>query len=235
LTIRFEKDKYFSLEVPVPSTRALRFRGRLPLCVSLAAHGLVAALLVPVGMHLKTKLKPSADEYQIAMVEVAGGSALPKLPLLIAPNGDRNAEKQGPESRPSATVPPQKRHLHKASGSQAQMAREQDRGTSSAAGNGSDARDATFAFPVFSPKPPIADRALLPSVDRQVVLDVKLNTVGEVIGENLVRGIGNALDQIALETVKSWRFQPATVNGQPVPSEAEVIFTFGPHYPITPS
>jgi len=67
------------------------------------------------------------------------------------------------------------------------------------------------------------------------VLDVKLNAAGEVIGETLTTGIGNALDQLALQTVKSWRFQPATVNGQPVPSEAEVIFTFGPHYPVSAS
>ena len=217
----------------MPSTPVSRFRSRLPLSVSLAIHGLVAALLVPVGMRLKAKLVPAADEYQIAMVEVAGGSAIPKVPLLMAPNGDRKAEKEAPETRPKTNALPQKRHLPKASGSAAQTAREQDRGTSSAAGSGSDTRDATFAFPVFSPKPPIGDRTLLPSADRQVVLDVKLNPAGEVVGEALVRGIGNALDQIALETVKSWRFHPATVNGQPVASEAEVIFTFGPHYAIT--
>ena len=96
-------------------------------------------------------------------------------------------------------------------------------------------RDATPAFPTFSPKPPVADRSLLPSSDRQIVVDVKLSAAGDVIGETLVTGIGNALDQIALEAVKSWRFQPATVNGQAVASEAEVIFTFGPHYPISAS
>ena len=212
-----------------------RFRGRQPLYLSLATHGLAAALLVPAGMHLKPRVVPAAEEYQIAMVEVAGGSAIPKLPLLMAPNGEKKAEKEEPQSRPSPKVLPQKRHVSKASGSESQAARVQDRGTSSAAGNGSDARDATFAFPTFSPRPPINDRALLPSSDRQVVLDVKLSAAGDVIGETLVTGIGNALDQMALEAVKSWRFQPATVNGQAVPSEAEVIFTFGPHYPISAS
>ena len=41
------------------------------------------------------------------------------------------------------------------------------------------------------------------------------------------------LDQIVLDIVKTWRFQPATVNGKPVPTEAEVIVPFGPRYPIT--
>jgi TonB family protein len=219
----------------MPATPASRFRGRLPLYISLAMHGLVAVLLVPAGMRLRPKLVPAAEEYQIAMIEVAGGSAVPKLPFLMAPNGDRKADKAEPESHPSPNAAPKKKHLPKASGSEAQAAREQDRGTSSAAGNGTDARDATFAFPVFSPKPPITDRTLLPSTDRQIVLDVKLNAAGEVIGETMVTGMGNVLDQMVLDTVKSWRFQPATVNGQPVPSEAEVIFTFGPHYPVTPS
>ena len=211
------------------------FRGRLPLSISLVTHGLVAALFISVGVRVKPKLSARTDEYQIAMLEIAGGSALAKSPLIMAPNGDRKAEKEQPESRSNVHAPPQRQHLPKASGSQAQLARAQDRGTSSAAGNGSDARDATFAFPVYSPRPPVTDRSLLPPSDRKIVLDVKLNAAGEVIGETLVMRMGNALDQLALNAVKTWRFQPATVNGQAVASEAEVIFTFGPHYPVTGS
>lgn len=215
------------------STHDSRSRGRLPLYVSLAAHGLLAALLVPVGMHMRPKVAPAAGAYQIAMLEVAGGSAMAKLPFLMAPRGEKKGDKQESESRLSAHPVPQKRHVAKASGSEAQAARPQDQGTSSAAGNGSDARNATFPFPTFSPKPPVKDRALLPSTDQQVVIDVNLNEAGEVTGETLVKSIGNALDAIAMNVVKTWRFQPATVNGQAVASEAEVIFTFGPHYPTT--
>lgn len=205
-------------------------RSRSPLYLSLAAHGLVAALFVSVSVRVKPRIAPVAEEYQIAMLEVAGGSALAKSPLFMVPNGDRKAEKEQPETPPG--VVPQKRRLPKASGSAAQMARAQDRGKSSAAGNGSDTRNTTPAFPIFSPKPAIPDRSLLPASDRKVIVDVNLSAAGDVIGETLVSGMGNALDQIALDTVKSWRFQPATLNGQGVPSEAEVIFTFGPHYPI---
>jgi hypothetical protein len=35
--------------------------------------------------------------------------------------------------------------------------------------------------------------------------------------------------------VKTWRFQPATVDGKPVPTQAELIFPFNPSYPITVS
>ena len=215
------------------SSTSSRFRDRLPLYMSLAMHGLVAALVVPVGMHMKAKIAPPADEVNIAMLEVAGGSSLARSPLLMAPMGDRKSEKVLAAPRPANShAALQKQRLPKASGSEAQTARAQDRGTSSAAGNGSDARDATFAFPIFSPRPPVTDRNLLPSSDRKVVVDVKLSASGEVIGETLVTGIGSVLDQMAMDAVKSWRFQPATVNQQAVPSEAEVIFTFGPHYPV---
>jgi TonB family protein len=210
-------------------------RSNSPLYLSLAAHGLFALLLVPAGMRIHPRPSPAPESYQIAMLEVAGGSAIPRSPLLFSPHRGGKAETERRETTPRPNAAPQKHRLPKAAGSQFQTARAQDQGSGPVAGNGSDARDATFAFPVFSPKPPVTDRALLPSSDRQVVLDVKLNPAGEVVDETLVAGIGNALDQLALNTVKSWKFQPATVNGQPVSSEAEVIFTFGPHYPTTSS
>jgi outer membrane biosynthesis protein TonB len=38
-----------------------------------------------------------------------------------------------------------------------------------------------------------------------------------------------------LETVRTWRFQPATLNGKPVATEAELIFPFDLDYPIADS
>ena len=103
------------------------------------------------------------------------------------------------------------------------------------AGNGADAESANPAFPVFSPRPPVSDRSLLPTSELQVVVDVKVSAIGEVLEATLVKGIGNGLDQIVLDTVKTWRFHPATLNGNPVPTEAELIFPFNQGYPTTPS
>ncbi|MGB6719199.1 MAG: TonB family protein, partial [Terracidiphilus sp.] len=102
-------------------------------------------------------------------------------------------------------------------------------------GNGTDAESADPAFPVFSPRPPVTDRSLLPSSDQQVIVDVKVSASGEVLEATLVKGLGNALDQIVLDTVKTWRFQPATLKGSPVPTEAELIFPFNEKYPTAPS
>ena len=89
--------------------------------------------------------------------------------------------------------------------------------------------------PGSTPEPGPADRSLLPASERKIVVDVNVDELGGVVSETLVKGLGNKLDQIVLETVKSWRFQPATVNGKPVSTEAELIFPFNPSYPITAS
>jgi TonB family protein len=102
-------------------------------------------------------------------------------------------------------------------------------------GNGSDAEDARPAFPVFSPHPPVTDRSLLPATEQKIVVDVKVDALGQVVSETLVKGMGNKLDQIVLNIAWTWRFQPATVNGKPVPSEAELIFPFNLSYPLANS
>jgi TonB family protein len=102
-----------------------------------------------------------------------------------------------------------------------------------AAGNGADQQNADPAFPVFSPQPPVSDRSLLPESNQEVVVDVKVSATGDVLEVTLVKGIGNGLDQIVLDTVKSWRFHPAAINGSPVATEAELIFPFNRNYPTT--
>jgi TonB family protein len=102
-------------------------------------------------------------------------------------------------------------------------------------GNGPDTQNADPAFPVFSPRPAVADRSLLPSSEQQVIVDVKVSASGDVLEATVVKGIGNGLDQLVLDTVKTWRFHPATINGSPVATEAELIFPFSPRYAAAPS
>ncbi|HTW60350.1 MAG TPA: TonB family protein [Terracidiphilus sp.] len=102
-------------------------------------------------------------------------------------------------------------------------------------GNGADAASADPAYPIFSPRPEVTDRSLLPSTDRQVIVDVKVSAKGDVLEASLVQGIGNALDSLVLATVKTWRFHPAMINGSPVPTEAELIFPFSERTMTSPS
>jgi len=172
-----------------------------------------------------------------AGIQVAGGSHATRL---VLPRSLTTVE-----AKKAATEPPQAKKvaapLHpapvkKSEGGTAADAHQTSQGSGDAAnGNGSDPQNADPAFPVFAPKPPVTDRKLLPDSQREIVVDVNVNAAGDVTGVSMVKSLGNALDQIVLDTVKTWRFHPATVNGTPVASQAELIFPFNPSYPITAS
>jgi TonB family protein len=102
-------------------------------------------------------------------------------------------------------------------------------------GSGVDTQSADPAFPIFSPRPPVIDRSLLPDTNQQVIVDVKVSATGDVLEATLVKGLGNALDRLVLDTVKTWRFHPAMLNGTAVPTEDELIFPFDQSYPIAES
>jgi TonB family protein len=93
-------------------------------------------------------------------------------------------------------------------------------------GTGEGADNAEPALPLFYPSPGVTDRSLLPAVKQNIVVDVNISAMGDVTDEKLVRGLGNALDQAVLVTVKSWRFRPATLNGTAVASMEELVFPF---------
>jgi TonB family protein len=206
--------------------------------VSVACHVATLALLL-VGATRATLIKRQPSTLCcIAALQVAGGSRalhlpLPEVSVAKANHSAKHPPVQEPVTRsPSA---PRERRLAKASGTNAIAARPLDLGSNSVAGNGSDAQNTTIAFPIFYPNPAVHDRSLLPAYEKQVIIDVQLNAGGDVVGENLVKGIGNALDRMALDSVKIWRFQPATVNGKPVACESEVIFSFSQRYPSSDS
>jgi TonB family protein len=98
-------------------------------------------------------------------------------------------------------------------------------------GQGSDAQSTYPAYPTVSPSPQVRDRSLLPQTSRKVVIDVNLGADGRVQQATLVTGLGNALDQLALDTVRGWQFHPAMLNGAPVPSAIELVFPFDRNYP----
>jgi TonB family protein len=205
---------------------AARFRRRLVrfLVLSAALHILISTIVLVIPRHQKAQLvEQQPTKFYPAMLLFAGGTKAEWTP---APPG----RKKHPQEVKQATSDlAMNRNPAPAAG------RPVSAPESTAAGNGADQQNADPAFPVFSPRPPVADRSLLPSSNQEVVVDVKVSAAGDVLEATLVRGIGNALDQLVLETVKTWRFHPATVNGNPVATEAELIFPFSMSYPTTPS
>jgi TonB family protein len=195
------------------------------LVLSAALHVLVTAVFFYVR-HQQQKTQvvtASMTKYYPAMLLRAGGSKAPKTDQL---DGRKKHVQPPPPKTPELAV-----NEKPAPAKGAPV----DAPNSTAAGSGADQQNADPAFPVFSPKPAVADRSLLPNVNQDVVVDVKVSAAGDVLEATLVKGLGNGLDQIVLDTVKTWRFHPATVNGNPVATEAELIFPFNQLYPTSPS
>jgi TonB family protein len=210
-------------------------RSRSGVMVSVGIHAAVIALLLIGGAaRMRTHTVPPAKAGFLATLEIAGGAHRVSVPSFEAPNTSK-AEKAEHVKDPETKVMDPTKAAHKEKETPSALPQDSaGKGTgTAAAGDGADAQNATPAFPVFSPKPPVADRALLPAAEQHIVVDVNVNEAGDVTGETLVKGMGNALDQIVMDTVKTWRFHPATVNGNPVASEAELIFPFNLSYPVT--
>ncbi len=74
--------------------------------------------------------------------------------------------------------------------------------------------DASWSGNTPPPYPSMARRL---GEEGEVRLDVRVGTDGAVIDVRLKKSSGSQLlDQTAIDTVKKWRFRPATVDGQPV-------------------
>lgn len=194
------------------------------LVFSAVLHILVTLIFVTVKLQPKSQaVRENLTKYYPAMVLSAGSTHAKWTP---EPAGRKKHPKQ---AKPVTTDLAINTKPAPAAGQPAQTP------NSTAAGNGADQQNAEPAFPIFSPRPPISDRSLLPSSSQQVIVDVKVTATGDVLEATLVKGISDALDQLVLNTVKTWRFHPATVNGTAVATEAELIFPFDRKYPTTPS
>ena len=206
------------------------------LIVSVVVHGAFFAMVFVFGTRLLVRVIPPVKTQSVAQLTFSGGSHAIRIELPVdqfaahAHEPDKNTPAAKRTDIPMEVPAPKK------SGGGSTRAPHHGDGSSSAMfGNGSDAQDIHPAFPIFSPHPPVSDRTLLPSSEQKIVVDVSVDAFGQVISENLVKGMGTPLDKIVLETVKTWRFQPATINGKPVATEAELIFPFNLDYPITNS
>jgi TonB family protein len=208
-------------------------RRLLTAIASVVFHGGLLVFLILLARPVKAPVVNDAEPERIASLEIAGGTHSVPIPL---PRMDTAARTKHPaplaEAEPK-TILPTKQPVERPGGGSPADPHSGNGSGKAMAGNGSDNENARPAFPVFSPRPPVTDRAMLPASTQKIVVDVRIDAGGGVVGETLVSGMGNALDQIVLDTVKTWRFQPATVNGKPVPSQAELIFPFDRNYPIT--
>ncbi len=202
--------------------------------VSLALHAAAMAVLLWAGAAATRGRTPRPVRPEVvASLETRGGTHAVKIEL---PRAEFAAHTKEPvkhaDSAAKTKLPEPPRPVVKKTGGGAPVVHHAGDGMGTQYGNGTDAEDMRPAFPVYSPRPPVWDRALLPAVETKIVVDVNVDELGAVVSETLIHGLGNRLDQVVLDTVKTWRFQPATVNGKAVPTQAELIFPYSKSSPI---
>ena len=201
---------------------------------SLALHGSFFVFVFLFGSSTTIRILEPVKSQVIAQLAISGGSHAIRITLPVSQYAAHTHDPApNTDAAKKTDIPMQVAALKKSGGGSTKTPHHGDGSSTALTGDGSDSQDIHPAFPVFSPHPPVSDRSLLPSSEQKIVVDVGVDAFGQVVSENLVKGLGNRLDKIVLETVKTWRFQPATLNGKPVATEAELIFPFNLDYPIT--
>jgi TonB family protein len=82
------------------------------------------------------------------------------------------------------------------------------------------------AYPTIYPDPPV-DRSELPrDLVGDVVIEVTIDSAGNVVDTKIVQAIGHGIDEKIESTLRRWHYQPATLDGTPVASRHDVHFHF---------
>jgi TonB family protein len=77
-----------------------------------------------------------------------------------------------------------------------------------------------------TPNPQYTDAARIAKFKGSLILQVTISVDGRATDVRVVRGLPFGLNRSALETVRTWTFQPATVGGVPVQTQVPVEVTF---------
>jgi TonB family protein len=80
--------------------------------------------------------------------------------------------------------------------------------------------------PIYDPDPDYSDAARKAKYQGSVVLWLVVGPEGLPHNIRVQRSLGMGLDEKAIAAVSTWRFQPATLNGQPVAVEVNVQVSF---------
>lgn len=70
--------------------------------------------------------------------------------------------------------------------------------------------------PIHTPQPLYTDEARAAGIEGEVVMRVKITKRGDVAHVFIIEGLPHGLSDTAVEAVKEWKFEPATLDGKPV-------------------
>jgi len=82
------------------------------------------------------------------------------------------------------------------------------------------------ALPLTFTDPHVSKADLPPGVQGDVIVEITIDSDGNVVEEKLLQVIGYGIDQKVLAALQEWRFRPATRNGVAIPSKHDVHYHF---------
>ncbi len=86
--------------------------------------------------------------------------------------------------------------------------------------------DVTKPVPIYKPEVPFTQEALDAKLEGTITLQITIATDGTVSDAEVISPLGKGLDEQAVETLKTWKFKPATKNGKPVEYKLDVEISF---------
>ena len=207
------------------------FRRHRTVSVSVAAHLALLAVIVfhnPGVVDLKPEWLAYGDgahTYQLIYLPPGADAATPPdaAKLLFPPSASKARPRPLPKSQPKP-APRSEQVLADAE------AGDRNSRAGSPLGTMIDGpitgHEVHVAYPTVFPNPPV-DRAALPrDLVGDVVIEVTIDSQGNVVETKIVQAIGHGIDEKIEATLRRWHYQPATLDGTPVASRHDVHFHF---------
>jgi protein TonB len=69
---------------------------------------------------------------------------------------------------------------------------------------------------IYYPQPQYTEIARKARLQGVVIVQAIIDKGGNVTNVKLLKGLGMGLDQAAIDAIKKWQFEPATLHGKPV-------------------
>ena len=79
---------------------------------------------------------------------------------------------------------------------------------------------------IYQTEPEFSDEARKAKYQGTCVLGLIVDATGRPTAIRVINALGMGLDEKAIESVKNWRFEPAKLNGHPVPVQIAVEVDF---------
>jgi len=84
------------------------------------------------------------------------------------------------------------------------------------------------ALPVATLDPVVTSADLPGGINGDVIVEVSIDSNGNMVAKKMEHGLGPAIDQKVLAAIEGWRFTPAMKDGLPIPSKQDIRY----HFPV---